>query len=111
MKLMYYRKFSFRNNNLSIEGSKTLKEDFVSKCEHNYVPITMNMFVRYFLVLILSVALGQTLKCYNCNPCKDGKLGEVVDCDGVCFKIGDIFVMLYLHKIPQKHIGIYFYRK
>ena len=55
------------------------------------------MFVRCVLVLIMSVALGQTLKCYNCDPsnkdeelsvgsCKDGELGELVDCDGVCFK-------------------------
>ena len=57
---------------------------------------TMNMFVRCVLVLIMSVALGQTLKCYNCDPsnpsdlsigpCKDSELGELVDCDGVCFK-------------------------
>ena len=55
------------------------------------------MFVRCVLVLIMSVALGQTLKCYNCDPsdkdeqlssgpCKDSELGELVDCDGVCFK-------------------------
>ena len=55
------------------------------------------MLVRCVLVLIMSVALGQTLKCYHCDPsnkdeelsvglCKDGELGKLVDCDGVCFK-------------------------
>ena len=55
------------------------------------------MLVRCVLVLIMSVALGQTLKCYNCDPsnkdeelssgpCKDSELGELVDCEGVCFK-------------------------
>ena len=63
----------------------------------------MNMFVRCVLVLILTVALGQTLKCYNCSKkpnekptetdewvisgvCKDGELGELADCDGECIK-------------------------
>ena len=59
----------------------------------------MNMFVRCVLVLILTVALGQTLKCYNCSKkpnekptelisgvCKDGELGELEHCDGQCFK-------------------------
>ena len=73
----------------------------------------MNMFVRCALVLVLTVALVQTLKCYNCKKwptekptptpapaggkrtsesklkagvCKDGELGELLDCEGVCFK-------------------------
>ena len=69
----------------------------------NQVSITMNMFVRCVLVLILTVALGQTLKCYNCSKkpnekpaenswlisgvCKDGELGELLDCDGHCYKL------------------------
>jgi hypothetical protein len=67
----------------------------------------MNMFVRCGLVLILAVALVQTLQCYDCSVkptryyltltaeakrevdsgvCKDGELGELVDCAGACFK-------------------------
>ena len=65
----------------------------------------MNMFVRCALVLVLTVALVQTLKCYKCKTerptptpapaggkrtftlesklsygvCKDGELGNLVD--------------------------------
>ena len=76
---------------------KDIKGGFYFKVWENHVPI--NMFVRCVLVLILTVALGQTLKCYNCSKkpnekptelisgvCKNGELGELEHCDGQCFK-------------------------
>ena len=70
------------------------------------------MFVRCALVLILTVSLVQTLKCYYCGEvwpapasdnqlssgvCNDGFLGNLVNCHGVCFKgRGDIFFRFVL---------------
>ena len=82
----------------------------------HHVSITINMFAKCILVLILTVALVQTLKCYDCSVkppgssgiCKDGDLGELVDCAGSCLKsvIGRwYFSVMYrcLYKIPQNH--------
>ena len=84
----------------------------------DHVPITMNMFAKCLLVLILTVALVQTLQCYDCSVklagssgisiCKDGEMGKLVDCAGSCLKsvIGRwYFFVMYrcLYKIPQNH--------
>ena len=39
---------------------------FQSVSKH-HVPVTMNMFARCLLVLILTVALVQALQCYDCS--------------------------------------------
>ena len=74
----------------------------------HHIPITMNMnmFSRCLLVLFLTVGLVQTLQCYDCSVkptekrkspaggntllvsavCKDGELGELVNCSGSCLK-------------------------